>query len=189
MGHRTRPGPFNFTPVGANPISPGSPHVRPMWALSTCGGPDVIKKNTHPKYITALVRDQGTTRRGLPRPRVVRERLGEAESKSGVEFSRFCSFISVYAPPPQRGCIVRGDQQRRINDVVATDWLLNGLRQVPDAAAERAGAPLALYYPSTHGKGVKWGKGGRVGERKLVLVLSGHAAAEPAGARLGRESV
>ena len=29
-----------------------------MWALSTCGEPDEIKKNTHPKYITDLVRDQ-----------------------------------------------------------------------------------------------------------------------------------
>ena len=26
-----------------------------MWALSTCGEPDEIKKNTHPKNITALL--------------------------------------------------------------------------------------------------------------------------------------
>ena len=28
-----------------------------MWALSTCGEPDEIKTNTHPKYIGALFRD------------------------------------------------------------------------------------------------------------------------------------
>ena len=42
-------------PWGVNSISPGSPHVRPMWTLSTrtCGEPelDEIKKNTHPKWI------------------------------------------------------------------------------------------------------------------------------------------
>ena len=32
-----RRGPFDFTPIGANSISFGSPHVRPMGALSTCG--------------------------------------------------------------------------------------------------------------------------------------------------------
>ena len=49
--------PFNFTPMGVNPISSGSPHVRPMGR--TCGGPDEIKKNTHSKYFTALFREQG----------------------------------------------------------------------------------------------------------------------------------
>ena len=52
---RTRPEPFNFTPMGVNPISSGSPHVRPMGR--TCGEPDEIKKNTHPKNITALFRE------------------------------------------------------------------------------------------------------------------------------------
>ena len=41
-------------PWGINPISSGSPHVRPMGR--TCGEPDEIKKNTHPKYFTALFR-------------------------------------------------------------------------------------------------------------------------------------
>ena len=50
----TRPEPFNFTPMAVNPISSGSPHVRPMGR--TCGEPDEIKKITHPKYITALFR-------------------------------------------------------------------------------------------------------------------------------------
>ena len=54
----TRRGPFTFTPMAVNSISYGSPHVRPMWALSTCGEPDEIKKNTHPKQITALFRAQ-----------------------------------------------------------------------------------------------------------------------------------
>ena len=33
----TRREPFNPTPMAVNSISSGSPHVRPMWALSTCG--------------------------------------------------------------------------------------------------------------------------------------------------------
>ncbi len=48
--------PFNFTPMAVNSISSGSPHVRPMGR--TCGEPDEIKKNTHPKDVTALVREQ-----------------------------------------------------------------------------------------------------------------------------------
>ena len=50
---RTRPEPFNSTPMAVNSISSGSPHVR--------GEPDEIKKikkNTRPKNITALVREQ-----------------------------------------------------------------------------------------------------------------------------------
>ena len=43
--------PFNSTPVAVSPISSGSPHVRPMGALSTCSEPDEIKKNTHPPGI------------------------------------------------------------------------------------------------------------------------------------------
>ena len=40
-----------------------------MWALSTCGEPDEIKKNTHPKNITALFREQemGVLIEGAPR--------------------------------------------------------------------------------------------------------------------------
>jgi len=50
----TRREPFTFTPMGVNPISSGSPPVRPMGR--TCGEPDEIKKNTHPKYFAALFR-------------------------------------------------------------------------------------------------------------------------------------
>ena len=49
---------FSFTPMAVNPISLGSPHVRPMGVHCTCGEPDEIKKNTHPKNIAALVREQ-----------------------------------------------------------------------------------------------------------------------------------
>ena len=52
------PEPFNFTPMGVNSISPGSPHVRPMGVHRTCGEPDEIKKNTHPENFTALFREQ-----------------------------------------------------------------------------------------------------------------------------------
>ena len=48
--------PFNFTPMGVNPISSGSPHVCTMGR--TRGEPDEIKKTPHPKFITALVRAQ-----------------------------------------------------------------------------------------------------------------------------------
>ena len=44
--------------MGVNSIPPGSPHVHPMWALGTCGEPNEIKKNTHPKNNTALFHEQ-----------------------------------------------------------------------------------------------------------------------------------
>ena len=42
-----RRGAFNFTPMGVNSISSGSPHVRPMGC--TCGEPDEIKKKYPPE--------------------------------------------------------------------------------------------------------------------------------------------
>ena len=33
---------------GGNPISSGSPRVRPVWMNRTCGEPDETKENTHP---------------------------------------------------------------------------------------------------------------------------------------------
>ena len=48
----TRCIPFNSTPMAVNSISLGSPHVRPV--VRTCGEPDEIKKNTHPKNTTAF---------------------------------------------------------------------------------------------------------------------------------------
>ena len=54
-GSGTRREPVNYTPMGVNSISSGSPHVRPMGR--TCGEPDEIKRNTHPKRITAFFRD------------------------------------------------------------------------------------------------------------------------------------
>ena len=50
----TRREPFNFTPMGVNSISFGSPHVRRMGVHRTCGEPDEIKKNTHPNDVTGL---------------------------------------------------------------------------------------------------------------------------------------
>ena len=35
-----------------NSISFGSPHVRPTWALSTCGGPNEISFNTHTLFLS-----------------------------------------------------------------------------------------------------------------------------------------
>ena len=46
--------PSNSTPMGVNPISSGSPHVRCTPMGRTCGEPDEIKTHTHPKNITAL---------------------------------------------------------------------------------------------------------------------------------------
>ena len=42
--------PFNYTPMGVNSILSSSPHVRPTGR--TCGEPNEIKKNTHPKNTT-----------------------------------------------------------------------------------------------------------------------------------------
>ena len=52
----TRREPFNSTPMAVNSIPSGSPQVRPMGVHRTCGEPDEIKKNTHPKDIIALFR-------------------------------------------------------------------------------------------------------------------------------------
>ena len=55
---RTRPEPFNPTPMAVNSISSGPPHVlrAHTGVHRTCGEPDEIKKNTHPKRFTALCR-------------------------------------------------------------------------------------------------------------------------------------
>ena len=45
-------------PIAPNPVSSGSPHVRPMGVHRTCGEPDEIKKDTHPECIAALAREQ-----------------------------------------------------------------------------------------------------------------------------------
>ena len=50
-GVGTRREPFNSTPMAVNPISSGSPHVRPIGVHRTCGEPDEIKENTHPPEI------------------------------------------------------------------------------------------------------------------------------------------
>ena len=77
----TRHEPFNSTPMGVNPISSGSPHVRPMGVHRTCGVPDEIKKSTHPKDMTALSRDQGR-----PGPadaqRTRQDRAGQARQRT-----------------------------------------------------------------------------------------------------------
>ena len=62
LGEGTRPEPFNYTPMAVNSISSGSPHVRCTPMGRTCGEPDEIKKNTHPKYFTALFREQASRR-------------------------------------------------------------------------------------------------------------------------------
>ena len=77
---------FNFTPVGVNPISSGSPHVRPMGR--TCGEPDEIKKNTHPKYFTALFRAAGKKRGATDRLEAaykISEKAGNAMAKLMAE--------------------------------------------------------------------------------------------------------
>ena len=45
-------------PMAVTSISSRSPHVRWTPMGCTCGEPDEIKKNTHPKNVTALFRDQ-----------------------------------------------------------------------------------------------------------------------------------
>ena len=50
--------PFNSTPIGANPISPAHPHVRPMRALRTCrrASAGETKKTPTRNMFTTLVR-------------------------------------------------------------------------------------------------------------------------------------
>ena len=62
LGRRTHLEPFNFTPMAANSISSGSPHVRPTGVHRTWGvrPPDEIKNKTHPKTITASFRNQAS---------------------------------------------------------------------------------------------------------------------------------
>ena len=69
----TRHEPFNYTHMGVNSIPSGSPHVRPMGVHRTCGGPNEIKKNTHPKIFTALFHGQVRPVR-RPRRRPMRRR-------------------------------------------------------------------------------------------------------------------
>ena len=53
-------GSLNSTPTGVDSISFGSPHVRctPVGVHRTRDEPNEIKKNTHPKNATALLRGQ-----------------------------------------------------------------------------------------------------------------------------------
>ena len=83
----TRREPFNYILMAANPISSGSPHVRPMGR--TCGEPDEIKKNTHPKYFTALFREQAA-----PRPRTATRRTSSTTTSrpsTGLRRRRRCT--------------------------------------------------------------------------------------------------
>ena len=59
--------PFNSTPMAVNSISSGSPHVRCTPMGRTCGEPDEIKKNTHPKFFTALFRERTPPAQGRSR--------------------------------------------------------------------------------------------------------------------------
>ena len=62
----TRREPFNPTPMGVNPTSFGSPHVRPTGVRRTCGEPDETMKNTHPEDTTARCREQARPRAHPP---------------------------------------------------------------------------------------------------------------------------
>ena len=80
---RTPRGPFNYTPMRVNSISPAPLHVRPMWALSTCRCANEIKKHTHPNCFTALFRPEqaiianATARQAANRPTGVSKEVRE----------------------------------------------------------------------------------------------------------------
>ena len=77
--------------MAVNSISSGSPHARPMGRTCgrTCGEPDEIKKNTRPKNIPALCRDDarlvlhadGQLGAVVPDPNLERELDAEAEAR------------------------------------------------------------------------------------------------------------
>ena len=102
-GRGTRLEPFNFTPMAVNSISSGSPHVRPMGR--TCGEPDEIKKNTHPKNITTLFREQDNTTCHTPFVKEACRRPRGAPNRACVGgcFPSFCrsvgSSIRTEGPP------------------------------------------------------------------------------------------
>ena len=81
-----------------NPISSGSPHVRPMWALSTCGEPDKIKKNTHPKYITLFFEQVLWHRAGRCGPEPDRVRVPSRSIAPPWRSIRFRLALRTYAP-------------------------------------------------------------------------------------------
>ena len=106
----TRPEPFNSTPMGANSIPSGPPHVRctPMGVHRACGAwpPDEIKKNTHPKIIPALLGGQAEQPGVLQLGDQVQERVrvvGRSISPPWRSI-RFRLAPCTYAP---WGCIVR----------------------------------------------------------------------------------
>ena len=128
----TRRAPFNSTPMGVNSISSGSPHVRctPMWALSTCGEPDEIKKNTHPKNITtALFRDQ--------------VRRTEATRTADVSYANACccTLRPRTTPPPEENSILGVTYGALLWVAGSLCPLRRCLRGATDRAAEQHGAP------------------------------------------------
>ena len=73
-----------------------------MWALSTCGEPDEIKKNTHPEYITAPFRAQAFFRRGEMAAYVQlhQEHNGENEEPFNEDEIKFMQVSQTPPPPP-----------------------------------------------------------------------------------------
>ena len=110
--------PSNLTPMAVNSISFGSPHVRctPMWALSniTCAEPNESKKNTHPKYITALFREQGRSIAGMPGYMQVRIRVARRSIPPPWGSIRLRLAPRTYDAPPWGVRVVSQTKSRKM---------------------------------------------------------------------------
>ena len=137
------PEPCNSTPMAVNPISPGSPHVRPMGVHRTCGEADEIKKNTHPENVTALYHAEGqeeeqdhgqrqdvrVPRRSIPPPwRAIRFRLA----------------LRTYAPCGPSVRVVSQTKSRKIptsRDILPLCFVIR-YDTVPDAVEDLKDIPM-----------------------------------------------
>ena len=110
-GHQrygTPPEPFNVTPMGVNSIPSGSPHVRPMGVHRTCGEPDEIKKNTHPKCVTALSRDQAFVEAQLGMTRELLTKYGNGtDYVSRLWWDHYSPWVDGCSGDPNVACTRR----------------------------------------------------------------------------------
>ena len=201
----TRREPFNSTPMGVNSISFGSPHVRPMWALSTCGEPDEIKKHTHPKNIPLFVvcrhgrgaspergRDRGAPWRPDVRPppqldrHLYRHRLRGWQARRPLRLELHGparrGATAVPAVPDARRATGGGGWQLELRAAALEPEVRGGPRPRPGRAVRRHG-PAAVPHrrPGAQPGG---GARGRLARpvRAAALARRQHGAAGDAGA-------
>ena len=136
-----RPEPFNATTMGVNSISSGSPHVRPMGR--TCGEPDEIKKNTHPKNILPLFfasrRSSPTTPTSSSAPSTTLRTTPRSRSPSAPSSANTaCVRTSLWTT---------GSSRTSSTSASATAWSVS--RRAPPHACPAPGARAVRVGPRT----------------------------------------